>query len=129
MEQRKCSRCYPSILNVAGQVVNFPLHFLKFSFDHPDPCLPLVSLGDIPVWNPELYCLITSDISHGHHISNAHVYLTFCGDAGTANISQEQKDFARKYSTPLDCTWIIRAEQQKVIYIQATQLSQSYIIN
>jgi len=39
---------------------------------------------------------------------------------GTANISQEQKDFARKYSTPLDCTWIIRAEQQKVIYIQAT---------
>ncbi len=40
--------------------------------------------------------------------------------AGTANISQEQKDFARKYSTPLDCTWIIRAEQQKVIYIQAT---------
>lgn len=37
---------------------------------------------------------------------------------GTANISQEQKDFARKYSTPLDCTWIIRAEQQKVIYVQ-----------
>ena len=38
--------------------------------------------------------------------------------SGTANISQEQRDFASKYSVPLDCTWIIRAQQNKVIYIQ-----------
>jgi len=37
---------------------------------------------------------------------------------GTANISQEQRDFASKYSVALDCTWIIRAQQSKVIYLQ-----------
>jgi len=37
---------------------------------------------------------------------------------GTANISQEQRDFASKYSVALDCTWIIRTEQGKVIFFQ-----------
>jgi len=40
---------------------------------------------------------------------------------GTTNISQEQRDFASKYSVPLDCTWIIRGEQSKVIYLQFSE--------
>jgi len=37
---------------------------------------------------------------------------------GTANISEEQLNHAAKYRTPVDCTWIIRAEEGKKIYIQ-----------
>jgi len=37
---------------------------------------------------------------------------------GTTNISEEHLNHANKYKTPVDCTWIIRAEEGKKIYIQ-----------
>jgi len=40
---------------------------------------------------------------------------------GTANISEEQRNFASKYSVPLDCTWIIRVPESKNIYFQFTE--------
>ena len=41
---------------------------------------------------------------------------------GTANISEEQRNFASKYSVPLDCTWIIRVPESKNIYFQVFNL-------
>ena len=38
--------------------------------------------------------------------------------SGTANISEEHLNHARKWATPVDCTWIIRAEEDKKIYLQ-----------
>jgi len=40
---------------------------------------------------------------------------------GTANISEEQREFSVKYSVPIECTWIIRAEQKKNISIKFTE--------
>lgn len=37
---------------------------------------------------------------------------------GTANISEEHLNYAQKYGEPIDCTWIIRAEHKKNIYVQ-----------
>jgi len=37
---------------------------------------------------------------------------------GSANISEEHLNYAAKYSEPIDCTWIIRAEHKKNIYVQ-----------
>jgi len=37
---------------------------------------------------------------------------------GTANISEDHLNHAKKYNTPVDCTWIIQAEEGKKIYIQ-----------
>jgi len=37
---------------------------------------------------------------------------------GSANISEEHLNYAAKYGEPIDCTWIIRAEQKKNIYVQ-----------
>ena len=42
---------------------------------------------------------------------------------GTANISKEQVAHAKQWGTPLDCTWIIRAEKGKKIYIQFPEYS------
>jgi len=36
----------------------------------------------------------------------------------SANISKEHLDHAHKWGTPVDCTWIIRAEEDKRIYLQ-----------
>jgi len=40
------------------------------------------------------------------------------GFIGSANISEEHMNYANKYGEPIDCTWIIRAEQEKKIYLQ-----------
>jgi len=37
---------------------------------------------------------------------------------GTANISEEHLAHAHKWGIPVDCTWIIRAEEGKKIYLQ-----------
>ena len=37
---------------------------------------------------------------------------------GSSNISSEQMNHSRTYSVPVDCTWIIRAEEGKHIYLQ-----------
>ena len=37
---------------------------------------------------------------------------------GTANISEEHLTHSLKWGTPLDCTWILRAEEGKKIYLQ-----------
>ena len=38
--------------------------------------------------------------------------------SASANISKEHLDHAHKWGTPVDCTWIIRAEEDKRIYLQ-----------
>jgi len=37
---------------------------------------------------------------------------------GSANISEEHLTYAQKYGEPIDCTWIIRSEHNKNIYVQ-----------
>lgn len=40
---------------------------------------------------------------------------------GTPNISEAQMNFASKHGVPLECTWIIRSQQSKLIYIQFSE--------
>jgi len=40
---------------------------------------------------------------------------------GSSNISEEHVSHATSHGVPLDCTWIIRAEENKKIYLQFTQ--------
>ena len=37
---------------------------------------------------------------------------------GSTNISEEHLNYAKKYREPVDCTWIVRAEQGKHIYVK-----------
>ena len=41
--------------------------------------------------------------------------------SGSSNISEEHVSHATSHGVPLDCTWIIRAEENKKIYLQFTQ--------
>ena len=41
--------------------------------------------------------------------------------SGSSNISEEHRSHATTHGVPLDCTWIIRAEENKKIYLQFTQ--------
>ena len=45
-------------------------------------------------------------------------FFLICNFPGTANISEEHLNYAQKYGEPIDCTWIIRAEHKKNIYVQ-----------
>jgi len=40
---------------------------------------------------------------------------------GSSNISEEHREHSKKYGVPLDCTWIIRAEVGKKLYLQFTE--------
>jgi len=40
---------------------------------------------------------------------------------GSSNISEEHKLHSRTHGVPLDCTWIVRAEEGKKIYLQFTE--------
>ena len=49
-------------------------------------------------------------------------YLSFmiCVE-GSSNISEEHREHSKKYGVPLDCTWIIRAEVGKKLYLQFSE--------
>ena len=54
----------------------------------------------------------------GSDPSNLKMFLFYFLFPGHANISEEHLAHARKWGTPVDCTWIIRAEEGKTIYLQ-----------